>query len=180
VGVKILGSARVPATMLLAALCTAGCGYRLAGTGASLIPEHIRKIVVMPFDNRTARTEIEQRVTEEVARELSRRGRYDVVTDRGAADAMLDGAITTYRAFPVEFGADSLATRVEAVVTLQATLRELATDDVLWSQSGLVFRGQFDVKDTLAEGFTDESAIALDEIARGAAGALVTAMFEGF
>ena len=51
---------------------------------------------------------------------------------------------------------------------------------MLWSQGGLVFRGQFDVRDTISEGFTDESAIALDEIARGAAGALVTSMFEGF
>ena len=86
---KILGAARwVTAIVLI--LSATGCGYRLTGTGASLIPDHVRKIVIRPFENRTARTEIEQRVTEEVARELSRRGRWDVVTDRGAADAMLE------------------------------------------------------------------------------------------
>jgi hypothetical protein len=161
----------------MAVLFTA-CGYRLAGTGAPVLPEHIKVLVVLPFENRTTRTEIEQRVTEEVARELSKRGRYEVVTDRTAADAMLEGAITSYRTSPVEFGAESLATRVEAVVTLQATLRELATDDVLWSQDGLVFREQFDVNPT--EDFFDEESVALDGIARGAAGALVTAMVEGF
>ena len=156
-----------------------GCGYRLAGTGsAGIVPEHVRVLVVPPFENRTTRTEIEQRVTEEVARELARRGKYEVVTDRSQADAMLEGAVTSYRTTPVEFGEGGRATRVEAVVTLQATLRELATDEVLWSQSGLMFREQFDVEDS--EAFFDEESIALDQIARGAAGTLVTAILEGF
>jgi TolB-like protein len=162
----------------LGVLLLSGCGYRLAGTGGSALPEHIRVIVVLPFDNRTNRPEIEQRVTEQVAKELSKRGRYEVVTDRTAADAMLEGAITSYVTTPVEFGVDSLATRVEAKVTLQATLRELATDDLLWSQDGVVFREQFDVETT--EDFFDRESAALDRIARGAAGALVTAMLEGF
>jgi TolB-like protein len=171
---------RFRATMLLFAALLSGCGYRLVGTGAShsVIPDRVKVLVVLPFENRTTRPEIEQRVTEEVARELSKRGRYEVVTDRTLADAMLDGAITSYRTAPVEFGEESRASRVEAVVTIQATLRELATDDVLWSQEGLVFREQFDVKST--EDFFDEESIALDQIARGAAGALVTAMIEGF
>jgi TolB-like protein len=160
------------------ALALLGCGYRLAGTGGNPVLENVKVLVVVPFENRTTRPEIEQRVTEQVARELSRRGRYEVVTDRSSADAMLEGAITSYRTSPVEFGAESRATRIEAVVTLQATLRELATDDVLWSQSGLIFREQFDVDET--EAFFDEESIALDQIARGAAGALVTAILEGF
>jgi hypothetical protein len=165
--------------MALLATLACGCGYRLAGTGTpSYLPEHVKVLVVVPFENRTTRPEIEQRVTEEVARELAKRGAYEVVSDRSDADAMLEGAITSYRTSPVEFGSESLATRVEAVVTLQATLRELATDNVLWSQNGLVFREQFDVRTT--EDFFDEESVALDGIARGAAGALVTSMFEGF
>jgi len=160
-------------------LALPGCGYRLAGTGRP-IPglENVKVLVVVPFENRTTRPEIEQRVTEEVARELSKRGQYEVVKDRSSADAMLEGAITSYRTSPVEFGTESRATRIEAVVTLQATLRELATDDVLWSQNGLIFREQFDVDET--EAFFDEESIALDQLARGAAGALVTAILEGF
>lgn len=170
---------RFQAAILGVAVLSSGCGYRLAGTGGTdVFPEHIKVLVVSPFENRTTRPEIEQRVTEAVARELSKRGRYEVVTDRTLADAMLEGAVTSYRTSPVEFGAESLATRVEAVVTIQATMRELATDDLLWSQDGLVFRGQFDVEST--EDFFDEESLALDEIARGVAGALVTAMFEGF
>jgi TolB-like protein len=159
------------------ALSLAGCGYRLAGQGSSL-PEHIKIIVIVPFENRTTRPEIEQRVTEELALQFSKRGRYQVVKDRARADAMLEGAISSYRTLPVEFGDDALATRVEAIVTLEATLRDLSSDTVLWSQSGLIFREQYDVKS--AEDISDQEIVALDEIARGAAGALVTSILEGF
>jgi hypothetical protein len=172
------GAAR-PIAAVLIALSTSACGYRLVGSaGASFLPDHIRSIVVQPFVNRTTRPEIEQRVTEEVAREFSKRGRYRVVTDTSGADAVLEGAITSYRTSPVQFGQDARATRVEAIVTLQATLRERATDTVLWSQSGLTFREQYDVSEATI--VLDVESVALDEIARGAAGALVTAMLEGF
>ena len=165
------------ALCIVIALSLAGCGYRLAGQGSSL-PEHIKIIVIVPFENRTTRPEIEQRVTEELALQFSKRGRYQVVADRARADAMLEGAISSYRTLPVEFGDDALATRVEAIVTLEATLRDLSSDTVLWSQSGLIFREQYDVKS--AEDISDQEIVALDEIARGAAGALVTSILEGF
>ena len=86
-----------------------GCGYHLMGRGVPVLPEHIKTLVVLPFENRTTRTEIEQRVTEEVARELSKRGNYEVITDRSRADAVLEGAITSYSTIPVQFSAQALA-----------------------------------------------------------------------
>ena len=65
----------------------------------------------------------------------------------------------------------------EAIVTLQATLRDTTNDTVLWSQSGLVFKEQFDVVESGA--FFDQETVALDDIARGAAEVLVTSMVEG-
>jgi TolB-like protein len=177
-GKRLRRSWRRLLAVALFALSFAGCGYRLAGQGSGALPEHIKVLVIVPFENRTTRPEIEQRVTEEIARQFSKRGRYEVVTNRTIADAMLDGAITNYRTVPVEFGPDSLATRVEAAVTLQATLRDLASDTVLWSQDGLVFREQYDVKSS--EDVSDREILALDEIARGAAGALVNSILEGF
>jgi TolB-like protein len=154
-----------------------GCGYRVVGSGSTL-PEHIKIIAVLPFENNTTRPEIEQRVTEEVAKEFSRRRRYDVVTDRAAADAVLEGAIASYRTTPVLFTEAGRATRVEAVVSIRATMRDTENDEVLWSQSGLIFKEQFDVPETGE--FFDQESVALDDIARGAAGALVTSILEGF
>ena len=106
---------------LLACAATLGCGYRLAGGGSGVLPPNVRIVAVTMFENRTARTEIEQRVTEEVAREFSRRGRYKVVTDPAGADALLEGAITDFRTNPVQFNAEGRATRVETVVDSFAT-----------------------------------------------------------
>jgi len=167
---------RVALTALL--LVASGCGYRLVGTGAGVLPPEIKIIAVVPFENRTTRPEIEQRVTEEVANQFSRRKRYSVVTDRGAADAVLEGAIVSYRTTPVVFTEEGRASRVESTVSIQATMRNTKTDEILWSQSGLIFREQFNVPATGE--FFDQEILALDEIAVGAAGALVSAILEGF
>ena len=135
-------------------------------------------VAVTPFENRTNRPEIEQRVTEEVSSQLSRRGGYDVVTDSKNAQAILAGTIISYTTNAVQFTSAGRATRIEAVVSIQASLREVASDEILWSQSGLIFREQFDVPETGE--FFDQETLALDDIARGAAGVVVTSIFEGF
>ncbi len=168
------GRALIVLALALASLASVGCGYKLAG-GNTFLPDRIRVIMVAPFENRTQRPNIEQRVTEEVASELTKRGHYKVVTDRSQADALLEGAVTGYRTNPVQLDAQGRATRLETVVTIQATLRDLSSQAVLWSQTGLVFREQYDVQQEVAQ-----ENQALDQIAQGAAQALVTSMFEGF
>lgn len=170
------GFALVLALLLLPGLSS--CGYHLLGQGAGVIPEHVRVIVIVPFENRTQRPEIEQRVTEGLAREMSRRGRYRIVTSRSEADAMLAGAITGYRTVPVEFSDAGRATRVEAIVTIESTLRDLRDDEVLWGQAGLVFREQFEVEE--GEQFFDQETLALELIARSVSSAMVTSIVEGF
>jgi len=161
----------------LACALACGCGYTLVGTG-SVLPANLETLGVRPFANRTTRPEIDQRVTEEVSREFAKRGRLKVIADPAQADAVLDGAILDFRTRPVQFNDAGRASRVESTVMLQATLRVRATDEILWSQSQLVFREQYDVQD---EGdITAQESLALDDIARGAAGTLVTSILEGF
>lgn len=155
----------------------------MSGYGTSVLPDSVSVVAVIPFENRTERPEIEQRVTEAVAAELSRRGRSKsgrirVVTQVRQADAVLEGAVTHYRTRSVEFAANGRATRIEIEVLLQATMREIDTDTVLWSQSGLIFKEQFDVPPTGE--FFDQETLALDQIARGAAAVLVSSIVEGF
>ena len=144
----VSGSRLLLAAVSAIVLALTGCGYRLVGTGAGVLPEEIKVIAVVPFENRTTRPEIEQRVTEEVANQFSRRKRYSVVTDRAAADAILEGAIVAYHTTPVVFTEEGRAARVEATVSIQATMRNTKTDEILWSQSGLIFREQFAVPAT--------------------------------
>ena len=92
---------------------------------------------------------------------------------------MLEGAIIGFRTDPVQFNSEGRATRVETVVSIQATLRDLSNDQILWSHSGLLFREQWDVPESEA-GFFDQETLALNDIARGAASTLVSSMLEGF
>lgn len=158
-------------------LAGSGCGYHLSG-GGSTIPQNIKVIAVLPFENRTNRPEIEQRVTEQVALELSRRGRYRIVASSTEADAVLEGAVTSYQRSAVLFNEAGRASRQEVVVALQATLRERSGDEVLWRQSGLIFKEQYEVPDT--GDFSNLEETALDDLSRGAAGVLVTSILEGF
>jgi outer membrane lipopolysaccharide assembly protein LptE/RlpB len=167
--------------LLLAALAAAGagCGYHLSGRGGPPpFLEGVKIIAVPPFENRTQRPEIEQRVTEEVTRVLNSRGKYRVIASPERADAVLEGAVTSYRTSPVQFTATGRANRVEAVITVQAVLRDSAEDHVLWSQSGLIFKEQYDVPES-GQVF-DQEIVALDLLARGVADTLVTSIFEGF
>lgn len=162
------------------AVATTACGYALVGTGGgtSVLPEEIRTVAVRSFENRTNRPEIDQRVTEEVAREFAKRSRRKIVTDPGAADAVMEGAILQFETRPVQFNESGRATRVETVVVLAATLRETETDEVLWSQGRLLFREQYEVADD--RDLAAEEGLALDDIARGAAQTLVSSVVEGF
>lgn len=155
-----------------------GCGYKLAGTG-TFLPKNIKTIAIAPFENRSARPEIEVRTTEAVARELSRRGGYKVVSDKAQADALLEGVVTDFRTTPVQFNAQGRATRLETAVVLRSSLRDLASGQLLWSQSNLVFRDQYDVQQTDVNYF-DLETLALEELARGAAQTLVNSITEGF
>jgi TolB-like protein len=166
------------ASIAMTIALAAGCGYKLAGTG-TFLPKNIKTVAVAPFENRSARPEIEVRTTEAVARELSRRGGFKVVSDRATADALLEGVVTDFRTTPVQFNSQGRATRVETVVVLRASLREVASGQLLWSQSNLVFRDQYDVQQSDVNYF-DLETLAMDELARGAAQVLVNSITEGF
>jgi TolB-like protein len=169
---------RAAAALAAAIVLSAGCGYKLAGTG-TFLPKNIKAVAVAPFENKTARPEIEVRVTEAVARELSRHGGMKIVTDKTQADAYLEGVVTDFRTTPVQFSSDGRATRLETTVVLRSSLRDLASGEILWSQANLVFRDQYDVQQQQADYF-DLETTALDTLAQGAARALVDSITEGF
>lgn len=180
------GVAAAAALLLVGA--SLGCGYKLAGAN-TFLPERIRSIGVAPFENRTRRPEIDQRLTEQVTREFAKRGDYTIVSDPGAADAWLEGAVAEFRTQPVQFNEAGRATRLETVVRIEATLRDVGTGEILWSQKTLTFREQYEISEEETgvsagggsdEPFFDRETLALDQIARGAAGALVTSILEGF
>ena len=166
-GLLLLGS--VPALL-------GGCGYHLAGKGSTL-PQHVHRISVPLFENRTEHPEIAQRLTEQVTNEMI--GRGVIVGGAERADALLQGTVNSYTSVPVGIGTDGRATRYEIVIQVQADLRDLRDESVLWKDDHFLFRRQYDVDPDEATSI-DRSIVAIEQVSRDLARSMVAAILEGF
>lgn len=174
---------RAAAALVLAAVAAApGCfGYHLAGraTTSSFIPDAVRTIAIPVFSNATERPQVELRVSEALISEFVQRGRYRAVPDARGADAILEGAIESFRLDPVRFSSTGRADRYEVTVTARIRLVQASPEKVLWAQNHFVFREQYDVAES-PTALTDREIVAIEEIARGFARSVVTSLLEGF
>jgi hypothetical protein len=168
----------IASMLAVSALAAAACGYRLAGRG-DFLPAEIESIGVPPFANRTARPELEQRITEEILRQLQIRGRRRTSGTAQGVNAVLLGEVTTYRSVPVEFNPDGRARTIQVIITARARLHTVPEERVVWAADNFTFRQNYPVGEEGAE-FVDVEGAALESVARDFAEAVVTSILEGF
>lgn len=165
------------ALILLAGVLSA-CGYALVGRGTN-VPEDVREVFLSPFENRTQRQQVDQFVTEAIAEELVTRRRFDMVGDRGEADADLSGAVVGFGLTPIAFDDQGRATTYEISITAQVLFRRVPGDEVLWRAENYLFRETYEVE--LGEGgFLDLEEQALRDAAERFAETMVSDLLEGF
>lgn len=169
---------------MLLVIAGSGCGYHLAGRGAassaSFLPRDVKVIGLPPLRNETDQPEIEQRISEALADEFVRRGRYETRATADGADVVLEGTITGFRSTPVSLNERGRADRLEVVVTAQMRLvRRQPIEQTIWSQSHFVFREQYDLPETPQAQFERE-IVAVEDVAKGFARSVVTSLLEGF
>jgi hypothetical protein len=169
---------------VLLIVCSSGCGYALAGRG-SFLPDYIRTIGIPPIENATAFLRVEQVLTEKIRTEFIGRGNYTIVSTPAGAQAVLTGAITGFTAQPVGFTEQQLASRYLITLTLRVEFTDATTNDVLWSNSALTFREEYDLStrsNTALEGagFLDQEGPAFDRISSDVARTVVSAILEAF
>jgi len=166
------------AVVLLSTAGALGCGYALTGRSSTLPPD-LKSIGVPLFVNKTNRTEIEQRITEQVVNEFITRGRVRIVSGEEGADAVLNGTIFTYTITPVVINDQGRATRYEIMITARVVLKEVGTDRTLWSEDRFLFKQQYEVAE-LASTFIDREIIGIDAVSVDFAARVVTSILEGF
>jgi outer membrane lipopolysaccharide assembly protein LptE/RlpB len=169
---------RVAAAAALFLALATGCGYRLAGRN-QMLPAEVKIIGVPPFENRTRRPEIEQRITEAITATFIQRGGYRTTASESGADAVLRGEVTGYDVTPVSVGPDGRANRYEVVIAAAVELDRVPGGQVLFRSSHFVFKKQYDVEGGLVS-FFDQEIVAIDQIARDFAQSVVTSILEGF
>jgi hypothetical protein len=174
----------VTAALVLAA-AGAGCGYALAGRG-SFLPDYIRVVGIPPFENRSSFSEVEQILTGKVRAEFIGRGKYRIIPEAEGSDAVLSGEILGISVQPVGFNEQQFASRYLFTWTLKVAFTDTRTNDVLWSNDALTFRGEYELStrggNTAIEGasFVDQERSSVDRIATDVARTVVTSILEAF
>lgn len=163
------------ALVLITAL--AGCGYGLVGRSSNL-PADIQNIFISPLENRTLRQQVDQILTQAISEEFLRRPRFKLVNSVLEADAVLKGAVTTFRVRPVLFGAaEGRASEYEIHITAAMDFRRTDNDEVLWAQPFYSFTEQYEFD---ASQLIDLEDVAIEEVSDDFAQTIVIDLLEGF
>lgn len=141
-------SGRLPP--LLAAVCAAavlalgGCNYGFTGGG---LPDRIRSVAIIPFENQTNRFELTQELHAVLLQDLpSALGVR--TTGQDNADAVVRGTITGYQVNAPNFrtSADGRRAEVvqrEVVITIQVEIVDVVQNVILWDGSAVRAEGIF-------------------------------------
>ena len=171
------------AIALLLVLFLLGCGYALVGR-ASNIPEDIQTVYLRPFENQTARAEVEQFLTQAIADELVTRPRLELVSTEAEADSVIRGMVTAFRVAPITFTSDGRAQEYELAIVTDVSFNRAATatseeGEVIWANDRYQFKESYEVESADSD-FFDRENLAIEESAERFADTMVTDLLEGF
>ena len=129
--------------LALAAFAATGCAYGFAGGG---LPDHVRTVAVLPFENETPSPELQRELLEQMRRDIrSRLGLRDAAV--ASADAIVRGTIVRYETdIPVGFSADrrqATSARRRLQITVDVEIVDQTSGKVLWQRKGVVGEGEY-------------------------------------
>jgi hypothetical protein len=166
------------------AAASSGCGYALAGRG-SFLPASIRTVGIPTLENRSTFFQVEDILTEKIRAEFIGRGKYTVTPEETGADALLTGEVLAVSVVPVGINENQLASRYLFTVALKMEFTDVQTQDVIWQNDSLIFRGEYDLQAVggaqfSGDTFLDQQRSSVDRIATDVARTVVTAILEAF
>jgi len=157
----------------------AGCGYQVGGKG-DLLPKTLQTIACPAFANATTKYKLTGMLPQEIGREFAARTRYRVVADPKNADAVLEGVIAGYYSAPTVYDPSTgRSSGVLVSVWLTMTLRERASNKVLWTRYRTEFRDRYEITAD-QRSYIDESDAALARLSRSVAQQVVSSILEAW
>ena len=163
--------------LLIAALSTVSCGYRIAGK-ATLLPDTVRTIAVAPWESAATQYKLTTYMAAATRHELIARTRYKLA-DPGAADAVIYGTIARVQSGGAVL--DPATGRATAgQVTLQMQFRLVGKDGTVYlNEPNLEYRQRYEVSTDPLQ-YLDESPSALQRLSEEAARAIVADILNHF
>lgn len=166
------------------AVASSGCGYALAGRG-SFLPVSIRTVGIPKLENRSQFFQVEDILTDKIRSEFIGRGKYAVTPEETGVDALLTGEVLGISVVPVGITENQFASRYLFTIALKMEFTDTKTQDVIWQNDGLVFRGEYELQTRSntpigGDTFLDQERSSVDRIATDVARSVVTAILEAF
>jgi outer membrane lipopolysaccharide assembly protein LptE/RlpB len=163
---------------LICAVALVGCGYALVGRGSN-IPAEVRRVQLVPLENGTPRSQVDQILTRALTSELVNRHRFEVLSAPEGADAVLSGKVSSFTLSPVTFDSEGRATEYEIAIVVSVDFKQVAPETLLYQNDSYLFRSSYEVKASEL-GFQDRETPAIEATAKDFAESLVTDLLEGF
>jgi len=164
--------------ILLISLALPGCGYHLPAGGGGSFPGNARSVNIVPFTNKTFRSNLENIITNAVIDDFARRGIVRV-EQTGGAESELTGAIVSYATTPISYTASDTVREYRATMVIEVSLLQKGTPGkVLWKGSVSWYQ-DFPANTNLALQQNNEDAAIL-EIGKRIAQELYFKMTEDF
>lgn len=135
-------SGRCSFLLLLLTACWSPYGF--AGGG---LPQHVRTVAVLPFENETPQAELQRELWQELrSRMQSRLGLRDAPEER--ADAVVRGTLLRYDTdIPIAYSADSRqvpSARRKLQLVCDIQIVDQTTGKTLWERKGLIAEGEYE------------------------------------
>ena len=118
--------------------------YGFAGGG---LPSHIRTVAVIPFENLTSSSQLQQEITSALRGELKDKlGLQEAAESR--ANAIVRGTIQRYETdIPIGFSATNksqTSARRQLQISVDIEMIDQSTGKTLWQRKGLIADGQYE------------------------------------
>ncbi len=171
----MMRSGLILAAVLLSVV--SGCGYRAASRNR-LNPQ-FRTLAVLPLENKTTTSEVEQILTRSLVRAFVEKSSYQLINDPSQADAVLRGVVSRLSASPVIFRRGTFGSTFLVTLQAQVELQDQRSGKVLYKNDGYIFREQYQINVDV-ENFFSELNPALGRVAADFASSVVTTLLESY
>lgn len=147
---SIRRSGRSSALALLLVLVVAGACIPRYGFAGGGLPEHIRTLAIVPFDNETSSPELQRELYDAMRRDFQPRlGVRDAAQDK--ADALVRGVIRTYDVdIPIGISADvqqSKSSRRRLQIVLDVQIIDQTNNKTIFERKALRAEGEYAERD---------------------------------
>jgi hypothetical protein len=141
---------------ILFSLLLTGCSGADYRPYPQVMPQHINKVAVRPFINKTQVFSLEDKLTLRVTDEFLKNGYYQV-TGENNADGAVIGQITRYLMVPLQYDTQLIPATYRLEIWVNIKFLDKKTDTVIWEEPALVSSYIYSAA-TLPGGMTEEQA----------------------